>query len=87
MNDPYAVGGLMLICTLSLAALAARWYLRPEPTGKHRPARVWTRPVEALVHVTTRCPAEGQDRVHAKTRLRGELICRSCSNIRAEDTR
>jgi hypothetical protein len=81
VTDPYAAGAAMLMGALIVTFLAARWYLRPEPTGKHRPTRIWTRPIEAMVTVTVRCPAEGQDRVHAKTRLKGELICRSCSHI------
>jgi hypothetical protein len=81
MTDPYAVGGLMLICTLSAAALAARWYFRPEPTAKHRPARVWARPVQALVKETTRCRFEGRDTVHVRTRVTDDLICWSCGHI------
>jgi hypothetical protein len=37
--------------------------------------------MEALVQVTVRCRAEGRDTVHARTRVTGELICRSCGHF------
>ena len=81
MNDQIAAGAAMLICSLSVGFLAVRWYVRPEPTAKHRAPRVWTRPVQALVKETTRCRFEGRDTVHVRTRVTDELICRSCGHI------
>lgn len=81
MNDQIAAGAAMLICSLSVGFLAIRWYVRPEPTAKHRAARVWFRPVQALVETTVRCRFERRDTVHVRTRVTGELICRSCSHI------
>lgn len=52
------------------------------PNGRHRAPLL--RPVEALVQVTVRCRAEGRETVHARTRVTGELICRSCGHFSTE---
>jgi hypothetical protein len=81
VTDQIAAGAAMLICSLSVGFLAIRWYVRPEPTAKHRAARVWFRPVQALVETTVRCRFEHRDTVHVRTRVTDELICRSCGHI------
>jgi hypothetical protein len=81
MNEQITVGAAMLMGSLIVGFLALRWYFRPEPTAKHRAARVWLRPVQALVKETTRCRFEGRDTVHVRTRVTDDLICWSCGHI------
>ena len=81
MNDQITVGAAMLMGSLIVGFLALRWYFRPEPTARHRAARVWFRPVQALVETTVRCRFEHRDTVHVRTRVTDELICRSCGHI------
>ena len=81
MNDQITVGAAMLMGSLIVGLLALRGYFRPEPTAKHRAARVWLRPVQALVKETTRCRFEGRDTVHVRTRVTDDLICWSCGHI------
>jgi hypothetical protein len=79
--NPLSVGAAILIVCLSLAFLILRRLVQPADAvpgrGRHRAPWWLLRPTE----VTRRCPAEDRNTVHARTPWRGELVCRSCSQI------
>jgi hypothetical protein len=78
MTEQIAIGACALMVSLAgLTAVARVWPATVR--GRHRAPLL--RPVEALVQVTVRCRAEGRDTVHARTRVTGELICRSCGHF------
>jgi hypothetical protein len=81
MTEQIAIGACALMVSLAgLTAIARVWPATVR--GRHRAPLL--RPVEALVQVTVRCRAEGRDTVHARTRVTGELICRSCGHFSTE---
>jgi hypothetical protein len=87
--NPFSVGAAVLIVCLSLAFLIVRRLAQPAEAvpgrGRHRAPRRRVprllRPIEALVETTVRCRFEHRDTVHVRTRVTGELICRSCGHI------
>ncbi|MFC9847754.1 hypothetical protein ACFWFF_01390 [Streptomyces sp. NPDC060223] len=82
MNDQTTIGAAILLSACILGALAARWYVRPEPTAKHRaPANpLLLRPVEALDRSAALCSTENRVTLHARTRITRQLICMDCRN-------
>jgi len=78
VNEQIAIGASALM--VSLAGLTAVMRLWPAAVrGRHRAPQF--RPVEAHVQVTTHCQFEHRDTVHVRTRVTGELICRSCGHF------
>ena len=78
MTGTAPAGLAVLAFVFVLVVLLVRWAVTPVAVrGRHRAPWWLLRPTE----VTRRCPAEDRTTVHARTRVRGELICRSCSHI------
>jgi hypothetical protein len=89
VNGQITVGIAVLTVSLPLVLLILRRLVSPAEAvpvrGRHRAPRRRTprllRPIEALVETTVRCRFEHRDTVHVRTRVTGELICRSCGHI------
>jgi hypothetical protein len=80
MNDMITVGAASLMSALILATISGRWFVRPEPSAKHRaPAnRPLLRPVEALDRTSALCSSQGKVTHHARTHITRQLICMEC---------
>ncbi|MET8978515.1 hypothetical protein ABZX85_23145 [Streptomyces sp. NPDC004539] len=76
MIPQITVGAAFLMAALIGATWLARWWVSPEPAGRHRAGAV--APVEALVQVDAHCRSCRHTTRHAILRVHGEHICRSC---------
>lgn len=80
MNAEIAAGAASLTAALIAAVGTARWYLRPEPGGRHRAPREQLPRVEALDKTVALCTTKRRVTVHARTRV-GPLVCLDCRNL------
>ncbi|NUS56177.1 MAG: hypothetical protein HOV66_15160 [Streptomycetaceae bacterium] len=80
MSEQITVGATAVMTSLVGLTLLARWWVRPEPSGRHRaPTLVLLRcPTSALDTEAAFCRAEGRVTVHARTRITKQFVCTEC---------